>query len=103
MAGVEAGRTHLHPGWFESSLDGFHSSRPISILRLDADWYASTRICLEVLYPQVAPGGLILIDDYYTWDGCALAVHEYLANHRLAARIQCTDRKVAYMIKPDPS
>ena len=100
LASVPPERTIFHTGWFEDTLPGLRLDRPVSILRLDADWYASTRMCLEVFYPQVADGGLILIDDYYTWDGCARAVHDYLSEHKLAARIRCTDRDVAYIIKP---
>ena len=36
---------------------------------------------------QVSPGGIVIIDDYYDWDGCATAVHEFLANRRLPFRI----------------
>ena len=41
----------------------------IAVLRLDGDWYDSTRVCLENLYPYVAPGGIVIVDDYYIWDG----------------------------------
>ena len=51
----------------------------IAILRLDADWYDSTRAELEVLYPLLAPGGHLLVDDYSDWQGSRRAVDEYLA------------------------
>jgi len=50
---------------------------PISVLRLDTDWYSSTKIELEHLYPMLQPGGAILIDDYGHWSGCRKAVDEY--------------------------
>ena len=49
------------------------------MLRLDGDWYESTRVCLENLYPHVAPGGIVIVDDYYNWDGCARAVNEFVS------------------------
>lgn len=90
----------LIQGWFTTTLPGFVPPEPIRVLRLDADWYDSTRLCLEALYPYVALDGLVLIDDYFTWDGCARAVHEYLgaqAGHQ--DRIRQTPRGVAYIIK----
>ena len=49
----------------------------ISILRLDTDWYESTKIELETLYNRVSPGGIIIIDDYGHWNGARKAVDEY--------------------------
>jgi O-methyltransferase len=74
-------------GWFEHTLPGFRPSAPIALLRLDADWFDSTLTCLEGLYSHMSPEGLILLDDYYTWDGCSRAVHHFLASHGYAARV----------------
>jgi O-methyltransferase len=49
----------------------------IALLRLDTDWYASTRHELEHLFPRLAPGGVLIIDDYGWWDGARRAVDEY--------------------------
>ena len=46
--------------------------------RLGADWYGSTLTCLRRVYPLVADGGLINLDDYYTWDGCTRSLREFL-------------------------
>jgi hypothetical protein len=54
--------------------------KQISIARLDTDWYESTRKELEILYPLVVPGGIIIIDDYYYWTGSRKATDEYLSN-----------------------
>ncbi len=51
----------------------------ISVLRLDTDWYASTKIELEVLYPRLSPGGIIILDDYGHWGGARKAVDEFFA------------------------
>lgn len=49
----------------------------ISLLRLDTDWYESTRIGLEVLYPRLSVGGVCILDDYGHWQGARKAVDEY--------------------------
>lgn len=56
------------------------SSAPdaIALLRLDTDWYASTRHELEHLYPRLAAGGVLIVDDYGYWRGAREATDEYL-------------------------
>jgi O-methyltransferase len=55
----------------------------ISFLRLDTDFYDSTRIELEVLYPKVSNHGFILIDDYDAWSGSKKATDEYILGNKL--------------------
>lgn len=50
----------------------------ISVLRLDTDWYASTKIEMEILYPRLSSGGSLLIDDFGQWEGARQAIEEYL-------------------------
>ena len=45
-------------------------------------------LCLNELVPQVVDGGVVILDDYYTWDGCPRAVHEYLASRDLPYKIR---------------
>ena len=76
---------HLVEGWFADTVPDVASelaSRGISLLRLDGDWYESTMTCLTQLEPCVVDEGTLLIDDYYAWDGCARAVHDYLSRER---------------------
>lgn len=71
-------------GWFHATLPEVRSRiGTIALLRIDADWYASVRCCLDTLYDSVADGGLIVFDDYYTYEGCAIAVHEFLGERKL--------------------
>jgi O-methyltransferase len=49
----------------------------ISVLRLDTDWYESTMYELEVLFPRLSQGGILIIDDYGDWAGAKKAVDEY--------------------------
>ena len=50
----------------------------IAVLRLDTDWYESTKAELEVLWPLLQPGGWLAVDDYFTWAGAQKAVDEWL-------------------------
>lgn len=61
---------------------------PIALLRIDADWHASVSCCLEQLFGQVSPGGLVVFDDYFAYEGCAIAVHEFLGARSLPHRIE---------------
>ncbi len=69
----------------------------IAVLRLDTDWYESTRHELEHLYPRLAPGGVLIIDDYGYWSGARKAVDEYFGDSLLLNRIDNTGRMA---IKP---
>lgn len=67
----------------------------ISLLRLDTDWYESTRQELLYLFPRLATNGVLIIDDYGHWEGCRKAVDEYLAENNinmLLNRIDYTGR-----------
>ena len=48
-------------------------------MRLDTDWYESTKVELEELYPLIASGGILIVDDYGHFEGAKLAVDEYFA------------------------
>lgn len=48
-----------------------------ALVRLDTDWYASTKVELETLWPKLAPGGLLLVDDFGQWLGVRKAVEEF--------------------------
>jgi len=75
-------------GWFQDTLPNFPQT-PIALLRMDADWYDSTKCILDNLACRIVRGGMIIIDDYYTWEGCTLAVNEYAAQHKWQIRQNC--------------
>lgn len=54
--------------------------KKIAILRLDTDWYESSKFELEQMYDNVVTGGIIIFDDYYHWDGQRRATDEYFQN-----------------------
>jgi hypothetical protein len=73
----------------------------IALVRLDTDWYASTRHELEQLYPRVTPGGVLIIDDYGYWSGARKATDEYLASrgeHPLLHRLDYTGRLIVKQV-----
>lgn len=80
-------KPHIIKGWFEDTLPKVTFTDGIALLRMDADWYESTYQILDHLYVHINAGGLIVVDDYYTWDGCSRAVHDYLSNKKLEVRI----------------
>ena len=87
-------------GWFEHTVPIWaKQERPIAVLRLDGDWYESTMTCLEHLWPLVSLGGVVIVDDYHTWDGCSRAVHDYLSRCKANERIRQSPFGVAYLVR----
>jgi hypothetical protein len=85
-------RVHFVKGKVEDTIPG-HAPEQIAILRLDTDWYESTRHELEHLYPRVSSGGVLIIDDYGHFAGARQAVDEYFAGAPiLLARVDYTGR-----------
>jgi hypothetical protein len=76
----------------------------IAILRLDTDWYESTRHELGHLFPRLRPGGVLIVDDYGHWHGARRAVEEYLGQNKipiLLNRIDYTGR-IGVLTMPHP-
>ncbi|MBN2035538.1 MAG: class I SAM-dependent methyltransferase [Chitinispirillaceae bacterium] len=93
-------RIHVHQGWFQEILPRVSIEiGPIALLHLDADWYASTKICLDTLYDRVSKGGCVVIDDYGGYDGCRKAVDEFLVNRRLQPFRNHVDEECVYWFK----
>jgi hypothetical protein len=77
-----ANRIRLVKGKVEDTLrDAANLPDQIAVLRLDTDWYESTKVELEVLYPRLVAGGVLIIDDFGYWDGARKAVTEYFDRH----------------------
>jgi O-methyltransferase len=75
--GYPAERIHYHVGKVEETIPA-DAPETIALLRLDTDWYESTRHELEHLYDRVPHGGVIIADDYGSWQGARKAVDEFL-------------------------
>ena len=99
--GYPAELVRFVPGRVEETIPEAAPER-IAVLRLDTDWYESTRHELEHLYPRLAVGGVLIVDDYGHWQGARRAVDEYLAAsgaRLLLSRIDYTGRMA---VKIDP-
>jgi len=73
--------------------------KKISLLRLDTDWYESTKIELEILYPLLQKGGILIIDDYGHFKGCRKAVDEYFSKYKKKPRLHYVDYTCRLIIK----
>jgi hypothetical protein len=97
-------RLTLVKGFFEDSLPKYAGGQ-IALLHIDADLYQSYKTSLEILYPQVCPGGVIALDEYMgTWEhhgfpGAKQAVDEFLADQKLEVRRDPYFGKY-YVVKP---
>jgi O-methyltransferase len=94
-----ARRYKLVKGWFKDTLPGFKPPDKIAILRLDGDWYESTMVCLDHLFPHLADNALVIVDDYYAWEGCTRAVNEFVSRSRhqgVVLRLKQFDNDVCY-------
>ncbi|HLB47446.1 MAG TPA: TylF/MycF/NovP-related O-methyltransferase [Anaerolineales bacterium] len=92
---------HYHKGWFQETLPvAAKTIDRIAILRIDADWYASTKVCLEHLYDKVVSGGFVIIDDYLSFEGCKKAVDEFMEAQKITAYLNHIDQHRRYWIKP---
>lgn len=74
----------------------------VSVLRLDTDWYESTRIELQVLYPRLSVGGVLLIDDYGHFSGAQQATDEYFASGVQRPLLNYTDYTGRVGVKTAP-
>lgn len=81
-------------GKVEETLDHEENlPKKISLLRLDTDWYEGTKKGLEVLYPRLVSGGVLILDDYGYWKGARRAFDEYFAGkHVVLHRVDYTCR-----------
>jgi len=101
--GYPADRIHCIEGKVEDTIPA-QVPEQIALLRLDTDWYESTRHELEHLYPRLVPGGVLIVDDYGHYAGARRAVDEYFAGTGepvLLNRIDYTGRVAVKAGTPD--
>ncbi|MES2025542.1 MAG: TylF/MycF/NovP-related O-methyltransferase [Pseudomonadota bacterium] len=92
--GYPGEKIHYIKGLVEDTIPQFVPSK-IALLRLDTDWYESTKHEMEHLFPLLSKGGVLIIDDYGHWQGARKAVDEYLEKNDvtiLLNRIDYTGR-----------
>lgn len=91
---------HFVKGPVEQTVPAQSPEGPIALLRLDTDWYESTMHELVHLYPRLASGGVLIIDDYGFWDGARKAVDEYFDGIGKSYYLHRVDRSARVLIKP---
>lgn len=93
--------THYHVGWFQDTVPkDADSIERIALLRLDGDWYESTKICLDGLGHKVGSGGIVVLDDYGKFPGCRKATDEYLSKLTPVPFLNHIDPGGRYFIVP---
>ena len=78
------------PGFFQDTLPGL-GDRAWSIVRLDGDTYEATRVALESLYPGLADGGYLIVDDYVVSEECRAAVDDFRDEHGITEALEPVD------------
>ena len=79
-------------------LDPVNIPGDIAVLRLDTDFYDSTKIEMETLYPRLRSGGILMVDDYGHWMGAKKAVDDYLGEKK--SLLKPIDYTAVWMLKP---
>lgn len=72
-----ASRIEFFPGLFEDTL---HVSGPVAFCHVDCDWYESAKCCIQRISDHVVLNGLVMFDDYHSFEGCQKAVDQWLAS-----------------------
>jgi O-methyltransferase len=92
-------RIHFVQGKVEETIPR-NAPDSISLLRLDTDWYESTAHELVHLFPRLARGGVIIVDDYGHWKGSRQACDEYFLQNRIPILLNRIDYTGRIALKP---
>jgi hypothetical protein len=95
--GMLDGQVRFLKGWFKDTLPSAPIER-LAVMRLDGDYYESTRDALANLYHRLSVGGYVIIDDYAedTWTYCRKAVDEFRTKHKIDEPLIPVDSKCYY-------
>ena len=91
-------RLHFVKGMVERTIPET-APAAIALLRLDTDWYASTKHEMEHLFPRLARNGVLIIDDYGHFEGARQAVDEYISTHNLPVLLNRIDYSGRLILK----
>lgn len=97
--GYDPSLFHFHEGMVEETLPGQAPER-IAVLRLDTDFYESTKHELLHLYPRLTRGGVLILDDYGHWEGARRAVDEFIEENALPILLNRIDFAGRIAVKP---
>ncbi|MBN2396280.1 MAG: class I SAM-dependent methyltransferase [Candidatus Atribacteria bacterium] len=100
VIGYDKELVNYHKGWFQDTVPQASGQiNKIAILRLDGDYYESTKICLNYLYDKVVPNGFIIIDDYGVYSGCQKAVKEFFVERNISVFLNYSSWACRYFTK----
>ena len=92
-------RIHFVQGPVEETVPA-NAPTEIALLRLDTDWYSSTKHELVHLYPRLVRGGVLIVDDYVYWQGARRAIDEYLSENDVPLLLNRIDNNARIAVKP---
>lgn len=98
--GYPGEKVHFIKGMVEQTIPNFVPEK-IALLRLDTDWYESTKHEMEHLFPRLSKGGVLIIDDYGHWQGAKKAVDEYLEENDVTIFLNRIDYTGRIAVKVD--
>ena len=93
-------KIHFVKGMVEKTIPNFAPDK-IALLRLDTDWYNSTKHEMEYLFPRLSKDGVLIIDDYGHWRGARKAIDEYLENNDVKILLNRIDYTGRIAVKTD--
>ena len=93
-------KIHFVKGMVEQTIP-FAAPDKIALLRLDTDWYESTKHEMEHLFPRLSKGGVLIIDDYGHWKGARKAIDEYIKDHGIKILLNRIDYTGRIAVKVD--
>jgi len=96
--GLAPGRLHVVPGWFADTFPRA-DVKSIAVLHIDADWHDPVRLCLERWYDRVAPGGVVILNDWHLYAGADAAVADFLAARAPGAAVRPLGKAGGYLVK----
>ncbi len=96
--GYNSEKLHFIKGKVENTLHE-HIPKQIAILRLDTDWYESTKHELIHLFPKLVSGGVLILDDYGHWAGAKKAIDEYISQNKIQILLNRIDDTCRIAIK----
>ena len=100
LTGYPEARMHFIRGKVEETLPASVPPGAVALLRLDTDWHASTKAELDCLYPKLVRGGILVVDDYFRWQGARKATDEYLQRHGIPMFLVRVDDSSVIGVKP---
>lgn len=100
LTGYPMDRVHTIQGMVEDTIPA-NTPEQVAFLRLDTDFYSSTKVEMENLFPRVSANGILILDDYGYLEGARKAVDDYLATYPFPVFLHRIDTTGRLVVKPN--